>query len=117
LYLLYVWTGTIRYQGKTLKPVPYGKITASVFSVFLEFFSDDFLTQADPARRGWECPGTILFCQGVSCRYASHPPCARIFYQDYHPGQERLFFKEKVVWNVQKWGECGEKMTEQRKRG
>jgi hypothetical protein len=89
--------------------MPYGKITVSVFSVFLKFFSDDFFTQADPAGRGRECPGTILFCQGVSCRYASHPPCARIFYKDYHPGQERLFFKEKVVWKVQKGERVGRK--------
>jgi hypothetical protein len=41
---------------------------------------------------------------------SSAAPDLGIFYQDYHPGQENLFLKEKVVWNFRKWGEDGEKI-------
>ena len=43
-------------------------------------------------------------------------PCPGIFYQDYYPGQERLFLKEKMVWNFQKWGESGERVAGVRKK-
>jgi hypothetical protein len=32
-----------------------------------------------------------------------------------YPGQERLFLKEKMAWNIPKWGECGERIALQKK--
>ncbi|MBU1184863.1 MAG: hypothetical protein KJ663_06760 [Proteobacteria bacterium] len=48
---------------------------------------------------------------------SSTATCPGIFYQDYQPGQERLFLEEKVAWNFPKWGEDGERITKERKRG
>jgi hypothetical protein len=39
-----------------------------------------------------------------------------IFYQDYYPGQEGLFLKEKVACNSLKWGESGERIAMGRKK-
>jgi len=33
------------------------------------------------------------------------------FYQDYNPGQKRLFLKEKVAEDFLKWGQGGDKMA------
>jgi hypothetical protein len=42
-------------------------------------------------------------------------PVLEIFYQDYYPGQKRLFLKEKVAWDFLKWGQRGDKMTRKEK--
>jgi hypothetical protein len=48
---------------------------------------------------------------------SSAPSCSEIFYQDYYPGQKRLFLKEKGAWNFQKWGKDGERFGMQKNKG